>query len=121
MRWRVLFKTAEYKTAPTRLQQIVLACVLLHNFLLMEGTPLTLAQSGYIESIMAEASRLLRAENKIAHFTTSHKILFPHIPGDSGKVGTERRIHLVRRLGFIDMAAPVPPKPVVHVLKTTRK
>ena len=113
MRWRVLFKTAEYKTAPKRLQQIVLACVLLHNFLLIEGTPLTVAESGYIDSIMAEASRLLRTDNKIAHYNTGSVVVFPLAAGDSGKVGILRRLHLARLLGFLPADGSVPPRPVV--------
>jgi len=114
MRWRCLLKTAEYKTSPVRLQQIILACVLLHNFLLLEGTPLTVAESGYIDGVVAEASMRLRTDNRIAHYQTGHYVVFPPgISGDSGKVGVLRRLHLARVQGFLDAVGAVPGKVVV--------
>jgi hypothetical protein len=114
MRWRCLFSLAEYKHAPEVLPRIGLACVILHNFLILERTPLSPAESDYIKRVMSEAKLRLRVGKKLAHYNAPYRLTFNPVHGDSGTVGIKRRIQLVAEMGFVaggNDLPRIPPRP----------
>jgi hypothetical protein len=103
MRWRCLHKVVEYKHAAENLQQVTFACVILHNFLMMERAPLTLGETGYLVELLRSAKRRLDIsgpDNVRHNYNTVSSMAFPRYTGASEKVGTARRLFLASLLGY---------------------
>ena len=101
----------EYRHAAENLQQIGYACVVLHNFLILENEPLSPLETGYLASVVRAAQVRLRIEERISKHITISRFEFPALRGKGGAVGKERRRLLAVELGYLGPAEPLPPIP----------
>jgi hypothetical protein len=111
MRFRVLFKLVEYKDALAKLPHVVLACIILHNLLLLDRAPLNPSQADYIADVIREAKIRMNTEKKIRRHAIQSRFTFHHYSGNSKAVGRMRRQVfklIMTALGFLAPGAPVP-------------
>lgn len=102
----------EYRHAAETLQQVGFACVLLHNFMIMQRTPLTPLETGFLAGVVRAAMMRFRIHCRVVrHHVSVSRFNFPAIAGKGGLVGKERRRLLLVELGYLQADAPLPKVP----------